>query len=187
MLLYVKLYSSQVNMMPKAINFYKYIVYVYRSAAFNLENYTYIYFIFEIQIHKLKEQEHNKEMWTVKGDNPDYPKRIQELSKEKGRDSEDLKDVSQVPEPDPKRTKLDSDVKSDTASVESFTSDCDVPCSVQTHSEQRLTMDGKPQPPFQWEKWLPSESCPQCKKQYLDPKPSQLRLYLHALSYKVGN
>lgn len=30
MLLYVKLYSSQVNMMPKAINFYKYIVYVYR-------------------------------------------------------------------------------------------------------------------------------------------------------------
>lgn len=147
----------------------------------------YIYFIFEIQIHKLKEQEHNKEMWTVKGDNLDYPKRIQELSKEKGRDSEDLKDVSQVPEPDPKRTKLDSDVKSDTASVESFTSDCDVPCSVQTHSEQRLTMDGKPQRPFQWEKWFPSESCPQCKKQYLDPKPSQLRLYLHALSYKVGN
>lgn len=137
------------------------------------------------QIHKLKEQEHNKEMWTVKGDNLDYPKRIQELRKEeKGKDSEDLNDVSQDPEPDSKRTKLDSDVKSDTASVESFTSDCDVPSSVQTHGEQRLTMDGKPQTPFQWEKWFPSESCPQCKKQYLDPKPSQLRLYLHALSYK---
>lgn len=128
-------------------------------------------------------------MWTVKGDNPDFPKRIQELrEEEKERDSDDPKDISQVPEPDPKRTKLDSDVKSDTASVESFTSDCDVPSSVQTlsHSEQRLTMDGKPQLPFHWKKWFPSESCPQCKKQYLDPKPSQLRLYLHALSYKVG-
>lgn len=130
-------------------------------------------------------------MWTVKGDNPDFPKRIQELrEEEKERDSDDPKDISQVPEPDPKRTKLDSDVKSDTASAsgESFTSDCDVPSSVQTlsHSEQRLTMDGKPQLPFHWEKWFPSESCPQCKKQYLDPKPSQLRLYLHALSYKVG-
>lgn len=130
-------------------------------------------------------------MWTVKGDNPDFPKRIQELrEEEKERDSDDPKDISQVPEPDPKRTKLDSDVKSDTASAsgESFTSDCDVPSSVQTlsHSKQRLTMDGKPQLPFHWEKWFPSESCPQCKKQYLDPKPSQLRLYLHALSYKVG-
>lgn len=36
----------------------------------------YIYFIFEIQIYKLKEQEYNKEMWIVKGDNLDYLKRI---------------------------------------------------------------------------------------------------------------
>lgn len=36
----------------------------------------YIYFIFEIQIYKLKEQEYNKEMWIVKGDNSDYLKRI---------------------------------------------------------------------------------------------------------------
>ena len=140
------------------------------------------------QVEKLKEQEHNKEMWTIVGDNPDFPKRIQELQK-KADDPLDVCDSSCHLEPDSKKSKLDLDTKNDVNPMNTCTSDrnCDNPSGGSARGIQWLTMDGKPQPPFQWEKWFPSESCPQCRKQYLDPKPNQLKLYLHALSYKVSS
>lgn len=127
-------------------------------------------------------------MWTIVGDNPDFPKRIQELQK-KADDPLDVCDSSCYLEPDSKKSKLDLDTKSDVNPTNTCTSDrnCDNPSGGHARGDQWLTMDGKPQPPFQWEKWFPSESCPQCRKQYLDPKPNQLKLYLHALSYKVSS
>ncbi|XP_056008594.1 pseudouridylate synthase RPUSD2-like [Ostrea edulis] len=137
------------------------------------------YYLTDEQIRQLKEEEHNREMWTCAGENPNYLKRIKEL-KDLGVQSEHS---SQDLEPTPKKkTKLISDKNGDTHSLDK--SDCDLSDSGQTCSDQRLTMAGKPQPAFDWNRWFPSEACPICKKQFLDPKPSQLKLYLHALSYK---
>jgi hypothetical protein len=120
-------------------------------------------------------------MWTCDGENPNFLKRIKEL-KDLGIESENsLEELEPTPT---KKTKLVSDASSDTLSVGKI--DCDLSGSGQICSDQRLTMAGQPQPAFNWNKWFPSEACPICKKQFLDPKPSQLKLYLHALSYKVS-
>lgn len=34
-------------------------------------------------------------------------------------------------------------------------------------------------------RWLPDPDCENCRLKYIDPKPQDLRLYLHALRYKV--
>lgn len=40
-------------------------------------------------------------------------------------------------------------------------------------------------PTFDESKWLPNEHCSSCKRNYIDPGPKDLVMYLHALSYKV--
>lgn len=40
-------------------------------------------------------------------------------------------------------------------------------------------------PAFVREKWIPDENCPECRKTFLDPSPSDLIMYLHALKYQV--
>ncbi|XP_061189562.1 pseudouridylate synthase RPUSD2-like [Saccostrea echinata] len=159
----------------------------YNSACFGPEkgkggNYQFT----DTQIRELKEEEHNREMWTSTGENPDFLKRIKELKKEQNDPDDQSKDLSLDSEPTPKKTKFNSCEKSETNSEVSSLDKTlsNLSASVLTDNDQRLTMDGKPQPPFEWDKWFPSESCPLCKKKFLDPTPNQLKLYLHALSYK---
>lgn len=38
--------------------------------------------------------------------------------------------------------------------------------------------------PFDESKWIPDEKCTSCKRNYIDPAPSHLVMFLHALSYK---
>lgn len=38
---------------------------------------------------------------------------------------------------------------------------------------------------FDESKWMPDEHCSCCRRNYIDPSPSHLVMYLHALSYKV--
>lgn len=38
---------------------------------------------------------------------------------------------------------------------------------------------------FDESKWIPDEKCTSCRRKYLDPTPTHLVMYLHALSYKV--
>ena len=40
-------------------------------------------------------------------------------------------------------------------------------------------------PSFQPSKWIPDKECDRCRILFRDPKPSELILYLHALSYEV--
>ncbi|XP_062606001.1 pseudouridylate synthase RPUSD2-like [Saccostrea cucullata] len=137
------------------------------------------YQLTDTQIRELKEDEHNREMWTSTGENPDFLKRITELKEEQKNPG----DQGANSEPTPKKSKLNSCEKSDSNSEDKKLSDPSASV-FKTDGDQRLKMDGKPQPPFEWDKWLPSESCPLCKKKFLDPTPDQLTLYLHALSYK---
>jgi len=38
---------------------------------------------------------------------------------------------------------------------------------------------------FDVTKWIPDEKCTSCRRNYIDPAPSHLVMFLHALSYKV--
>ncbi|CAG2211786.1 TGM1 [Mytilus edulis] len=53
---------------------------------------------------------------------------------------------------------------------------------------QIITKDGVERkivyPTFDESKWLPNEHCSSCKRNYIDPGPTDLVMYLHALSYK---
>ena len=77
--------------------------------------------------------------------------------------------------PNVKRQKLDhvqsdAEVKTkDSSSCEGIGDNCVIPA----------------RPGFEWDKWFPDEKCVQCRIRYIDPRPKDLIMYLHALRYKV--
>ncbi|XP_060084176.1 pseudouridylate synthase RPUSD2-like [Ylistrum balloti] len=83
--------------------------------------------------------------------------------------------ISVLPEEEPKakRCKL-VDSNSDVDSLtESITTD-------QCRQKVRTYM----KPEFNPQQWVPDEKCFYCRKSFMDPKPSDMIMYLHALKYK---
>ncbi|XP_063439626.1 pseudouridylate synthase RPUSD2-like [Mytilus trossulus] len=63
---------------------------------------------------------------------------------------------------------------------ESLDNDREDSCSVTKVGMERKIV----YPTFDETKWIPNEHCSSCKRNYIDPGPKDLVMYLHALSYK---
>ncbi|VDI47010.1 Hypothetical predicted protein [Mytilus galloprovincialis] len=63
---------------------------------------------------------------------------------------------------------------------ESLDNDREMACTVTKDDAQKTIVYQT----FDESKWIPNEHCSSCKRNYIDPGPKDLVMYLHALSYK---
>ncbi|XP_071174832.1 pseudouridylate synthase RPUSD2-like [Mytilus edulis] len=79
--------------------------------------------------------------------------------------------------------KSESDLNEDKilcCNSESLDNDREMACTVTKDDAQKTIVYQT----FDESKWLPNEHCSSCKRNYIDPGPKDLVMYLHALSYK---
>ena len=115
--------------------------------------------------------------------------------------SQDLDSDTRSAEPREKKARIDLEDVSPGCNITSTTdmqekSDCaqgtscdNVKCLKTNNSDSALNHNDNPRSikynSFDESRWIPDENCSSCKKKYLDPEPSHLIMYLHALRYSV--
>jgi hypothetical protein len=115
-----------------------------------------------------------------------------ELNPEQQQESEREENAATSSPPQPKKRKLLSDdveksspCKEHAAEKQdvSHDGDGDVSSSVPSTKVGRQPAERKR---FEPERCVPDPDCQACRLKYIDPKPTELLLYLHAYKYKVG-
>lgn len=117
---------------------------------------------------------HNIGLW-VKGPNPRFQSRLQQVKEE-----EAAREAASA-----SNNSVSESHEGETNSAKDEDESCEVkePPSKRFKANDADT-EKESRPDYDPQKWIPDENCIHCQTEYIDPRPKDLIMYLHALSYK---